>query len=97
MELPDLLRENGVSPDEFLERVKPCHLWKDIPIKRTVSSYIYMAFAWDDQPEKGMFWARMHATWWNAENKTRWMELERRLEILDPLEMEIMEVGDGVT
>jgi hypothetical protein len=97
MELPDLLREHGVSPNDFLERVKPCLLWLDTPAKRNISAYIYMAFNWSDQPENGMFWAKLHLLWGTARDKARWVELERRLEILEPLEEELLEVGDGAT
>jgi hypothetical protein len=110
MELPDLLRENGVDPEDFLRRTKeywdyvrstrPDAAWY-IPVRErhvdTTLEYVDRALHWESQSEGYDFWATLHAEWRMSEPQARWPALEVALGWVGPLEAELLEVKDEAT
>ena len=101
MELPDLLRENGVDPEAFLERTREHWAHRESHwswgVAELIPDYVIRAMEWDSQPEGWYFWVDLHGKWLEADSRDRWLALEAAMRMLDPLEAELLEVGDGVT
>ena len=101
MTLQRMLRDKGISPEEFLSRSK-----RDASIawRFNVTSahhergdYVFFALLWREQPEGSSFWRDLGLKWAETRSPERWVELETILGWLDPLEAELLEVGDEST
>ena len=101
MNLPDLLRERGVDPEDFLARA--LNEREDINIRPSyggstlISSYVGQAISWALQPEGEQFWDDMDGEWYESTSRDRWPALEAAMGFLEPLEAELMEVEDAST
>ena len=99
MRLPDLLRERGIDPEDFLARAAGAEInircfYRDLSLIR---SYVDMAFRWIEQPEGAAFWKAVDASWRESQAKDRWPLLEAAMGYMEPLEAELMEVEDEFT
>ena len=113
MRLPDLLRETGVDPEDFLDRASQTRtdLGKALarsglrlPLRKPyrtgsvlIASYVRLAFSWGDHPEGWAFWAEIDERWRGDDYRSRWPALEAAMGMLDSLEYELLEVGDEAT
>ena len=99
--LPEFLKEHGIDPKWFLEKAGSfgARAWRRQRIqgeREAPEYYIDAAFYWAvvDYPGSAR-WGELEAAWLERAPYERWLELEKVLGWLDPLEAELMEVNDG--
>jgi hypothetical protein len=99
-DLRTLLEACGVSPERFLEAARSheaCKWRHGRDSDKDPDGYTIESFLWINVPPGDTPWSVIHSKWMDMEVRERWDELDRILGWLDPLEAELMEVGDEAT